>query len=77
LFKLQVGENSKVFVKSDRFVVTKLAERREEGRVPFADVQKEIEAALLEEQRNLRTLRALEEIRAAASITTIFDDEDA
>lgn len=73
LFEIPVGKISEVFDDGDSFRLVRPVERREAGRVPFERVQEEIRQKLKEESRREAMQKALDDLMAGATVTTIFD----
>ena len=72
LFSLPVGA-TRMLVKQDRYVMAKVTDLHQAGRKSFESVQGEIETKLKRQRRDQESERVLEEIRAAAQITMIFE----
>ena len=74
LFDMPDGEISSVQVRNDRFEVYKVIDHRNPGTIPFQDVQKEIESALLNEMKLEARKKIRTEIREKGNVSTIFGE---
>ncbi|MFH1299676.1 MAG: peptidylprolyl isomerase [Planctomycetota bacterium] len=73
LFELPIGQVSQVFETEASFQIIKVNERKEEGVVPFADVQAKLEQSMISEARMKATKEILEKLYAKAIIETEYD----
>lgn len=75
LFEMPVGSVSEIFEDRTFFQLVKVTDRQDAGRVPFEEVQDEIRGKLEKENRRELAERVLEELRASATIATMFDEK--
>lgn len=75
LFTLPVGEMSGVIRTKTGFQIVQVLDRQEAGRQSFESQQKTIEAKLKEEAYRVRAKEAIHEIRDAAIVKTVFDQD--
>ncbi len=75
LFELPLGKISLVFEDKDSYQIVQVTERQQSGRVAFADVQDDIKKTLKMRNRNVALKKALDDLYAAATVETIFDDD--
>lgn len=74
LFELPPDRPSQVFESGDSFKIV-MVNHREEGRYkPFDDLQDEIKQTIEKEHRKVIAQQFIDEMKAKAEITTIFDD---
>ena len=74
LFNVPVGGISAIIDGKDGFVLVKVIERQQAGRVPLADVQDKIKKKITDESRHRSVEEAIEKLRADALIE-IHDNE--
>ncbi len=74
LFELPAGRPSQVFESPDSFKIVMVDQREESKYTPFNEVQDEIKAHLERENKKIAAQKFIEEIKAKAEITTIFDE---
>ena len=75
LFSLPSGEMTKVFVRDDRFEVYRVADHQAARTAPFQEKQKEIEQRLRAEYARASRQKVMQDLRARASVVTMFDEE--
>ena len=75
LFELPIGKFSLVFEDNGAYQIVQVTKRQQAGRVAFADVQDDIKKTLKMRNRNIALKKALDDLYAAATVETIFDDD--
>lgn len=76
LFSMPVGRISDVLVGESSFQLVRVLEREDEHYVPFEKVQDALKDELKEEYRKAATEAVMQELRANASIQTMFDEPE-
>lgn len=77
ILSLSKGDMTKVFVREDRFEVYQVTDIQQAHTVAFQEVQKEIEKHLLQTRAEVARKKVVDDLRAKAAVTTIFDDAPA
>lgn len=77
LFTLPLGQISDIFERDDAYYLVRVNERRDDGAVPFPEVQDAILERLQQQHREEQIRQALAELKQQAVIWTIFDDRPA
>ncbi|MCP4786545.1 MAG: hypothetical protein GY903_28115 [Fuerstiella sp.] len=75
LFSLPSGGMTKVLVRDDRFEVCRVVDHQAARTAPFQEKQKEIEQRLRAENARASRQKAMQDLRANASVVTMFDEE--
>ena len=75
LFALSVGEFTPPVKTDDAFIIARVAERTAASRVPFKDVQNELQAEIENERREQKANELIAELWDDVNLTTAFDDE--
>lgn len=75
LFTLEVGKLSQVIEDNLGYHIVRVLEREQEGKVPFATVQKDIEESIRREKINKSYTTYVESLRKGTIVTTAFDEE--
>lgn len=75
IFTLPVGRPSKVIEEDGAFHIVEVTERNDGGRRSFLEVQKEIREHLENEERRRLNEAYMKDIRRAAPVVTIFDND--
>ena len=75
LYSLAVNEISPPIKADDAFLMVRVVDRREERRVPLADVQDRIRIQIANERREQAANDLIAELWLGANVTTVFDDD--
>ncbi len=75
LFSLPSSGMTKVYVREDRFEVYRVVDHQAARVAPFQEKQKEIEQRLRAENARVSRQNAMQDLRAKASVVTMFDEE--
>jgi parvulin-like peptidyl-prolyl isomerase len=73
LFELPVGELTDVKEREGRFEIYRVVDHRAPRTIPFQELQKEIEAKLLQERHDEARKQVRKELRDKANVVTMFD----
>ncbi len=74
LFSLPSSGMTKVYVRDDRFEVYRVVDHQAARTAPFQEMQKEIEQRLRAENARASRLKVMQDLRAKASVVTMFDE---
>lgn len=75
LFDLPEKQTTRVFVQDDRLEVFRVVRHEQEATAAFHEVQGQIEEKIKEQRRVAARRDALDKLMAAATVTTIYDNE--
>lgn len=75
LFELSGGQMTKVYVRDDRFELYRVVDHQQQQVTPFQEVQDQIEQRLKQERQKQARDEAMQELRAKATVITMFDQE--
>ena len=76
LLELPVGDVSPVIRFENAYHIVMVVQRKDAGRVPFTEVQADIQKLLKDGRRMERAKAAFEKLKSEAVVKTIFDDEE-
>jgi hypothetical protein len=74
IFTLPVGQLSRILEDERGFVIVRVIERQEAGRIPFEDAQAQIRQRLKQEHIERQIKKYLDEARKGIKVWTVFDD---
>lgn len=72
---LKVNEVSEIIEDGKTLQIVRVTNRRERRMKPFEEIQDELKATLIEEDRKRRTESVIEELRKSGVVETILDEE--
>ncbi|MEZ6132917.1 MAG: peptidylprolyl isomerase [Planctomycetaceae bacterium] len=75
LFELQSGQMTKVYVRDDRFELFRVVDHQPMKVSPFQEVQNEIQQKIRQQRQQAARKKAMEDLKAKATIVTMFDDD--
>lgn len=77
LFELKPGTTTEIFTREDRVEIFRVVDHEVARTAPLQEVQQEIEGRIRQQRRETARETALDDLRARATIVTMFDDEEA